>query len=213
MPVEKWTPERRRALTRTALLDAAAEVFAERGYQGASLDEIAEAAGFTRGAIYSNFDGKEDLFLRVMERRNDELFQRYADLLEDAPDGETVVDDASLHDIADLWSTSQAGDDIGLRLLLEFRLLALRSEPVRQRLAEFERQTEDTVAQLVERLHGRTGLNLRIPVADFATLLYACQQGLQQHIATCSGDHKGLFETLLQLLVPAATEPAPPRRG
>ena len=51
MPVERWTPERRRELTRTALIEAAAQVFARRGFYGASLDEIAETAGFTRGAI------------------------------------------------------------------------------------------------------------------------------------------------------------------
>ena len=60
--VEKWTPERRRQLTRDTLIEAAAAVFARRGFHGASLDEIAETAGFTRGAIYKNFADKEDLF-------------------------------------------------------------------------------------------------------------------------------------------------------
>src|SRR5438132_7088046 len=67
--VEKWTPQRRRELTRHALLDAASQVFAQRGFEGASLEEIAETAGYTRGAIYKNFDGKEDLFLAVLDRR------------------------------------------------------------------------------------------------------------------------------------------------
>ena len=49
---ERWTQERRRQHTRELLLDAAEEVFARRGFEGASLEEIAEAAGYTRGAIY-----------------------------------------------------------------------------------------------------------------------------------------------------------------
>ena len=67
-PVERWTPERRRALTRDTLVGSAAAVFARRGYEGASLEEIADAAGFTRGAIYKNFGGKEDLFFAVADR-------------------------------------------------------------------------------------------------------------------------------------------------
>ncbi len=69
--VEKLTPARRREMTRAALLDAAETVFARRGFEGASLDEIAEAAGFTRGAIYKNFDGKEDLFFALFDREID----------------------------------------------------------------------------------------------------------------------------------------------
>src|SRR5438270_14084196 len=69
--VDKLTPERRRELTRTTLIDAAADVFAKRGFHFASLDEIAETAGFTRGAIYKNFENKEELFFAVIERRID----------------------------------------------------------------------------------------------------------------------------------------------
>ena len=68
---EKWTRERRRELTRTALIDSAMEVFGRRGFEGASLDEIAENAGFTRGAIYKNFASKEELFFAVMDHFNE----------------------------------------------------------------------------------------------------------------------------------------------
>ena len=63
--------EEQRAQTRLDLLDAAARVFAERGYHGASVDLVAEAAGYTKGAVYSNFDSKEDLFLELLDRRID----------------------------------------------------------------------------------------------------------------------------------------------
>src|SRR5438105_13617480 len=86
MAVERLTPERRRELTRSALVEAAADVFARRGYDGASLEEIAEAAGFTRGAIYSNFGSKEDLMLAVVERYNETLVGAFSDTLERATD-------------------------------------------------------------------------------------------------------------------------------
>ena len=55
---ERWTQERRRQHTRDLLLDAAEEVFAKKGFEGASLEEIADTAGYTRGAIYKHFGGK-----------------------------------------------------------------------------------------------------------------------------------------------------------
>src|SRR5215216_2304050 len=71
--VRPLTPERRRQLTRDTLIDAAAEAFARRGIRAASLDEIAAADGFTKGAIYSNFGGKEEPLLAVGEERGERM--------------------------------------------------------------------------------------------------------------------------------------------
>src|SRR5690349_5506869 len=96
--VEKLTPERRRQMTRDALVDAAAEVFVRRGFDAASLDEIAETAGFTRGAIYKHFDNKEDLFLAVFDRVNDRVLGAFSSLLER---GKDVFFDT--HTLAQMW--------------------------------------------------------------------------------------------------------------
>ena len=71
--VERWTRERRLEHTRSLLLDAAEEVFAEKGFMAASLDDIAHAAGYTKGAIYKHFAAKEDLFLAVLARHEERL--------------------------------------------------------------------------------------------------------------------------------------------
>src|SRR4051794_16369585 len=55
--------------TREKLLDAAAQVFAEKGYASSSMDDIAAAAGMTKGALYWNFEGKEALFHALIEER------------------------------------------------------------------------------------------------------------------------------------------------
>src|ERR1700756_5756827 len=78
MPLEPLTPERRRAMTRDHLLAAAAEVFGRRGYHAATLDEVAEAAGFSKGAVYSNFASKEDLFLALLRQRGAQLVSEFA---------------------------------------------------------------------------------------------------------------------------------------
>ena len=72
LPPESAPPSRARRPTREVvrrrLLDAALQVFAEQGFASASLDQVAEAAGLTKGAIYSNFAGKDDLFFAMMAR-------------------------------------------------------------------------------------------------------------------------------------------------
>src|ERR1700716_623962 len=68
----RMTREQSKANTRERLPAAARSVFASSGFHGASVEEIASKAGFSTGALYSNFDGKEDLFLVLMEREIDE---------------------------------------------------------------------------------------------------------------------------------------------
>ena len=70
-----------RADTRAALLDAGARVFIERGFQGASIEAIAAEAGYTRGAFYSNFESKEELFAELMQER---VYSRYRQMAERA---------------------------------------------------------------------------------------------------------------------------------
>ena len=79
--VERWTRERRLEHTRTLLLDAAEEVFAEKGFTPATLDDIASAAGYTKGAIYKHFGTKEDLFLAVSDRYWRRYFDNFAEVL------------------------------------------------------------------------------------------------------------------------------------
>src|ERR1700719_1087305 len=75
----RMTREQSKAATRERLLDAARSVFAASGFHGASVEEVAAAAGFSTGALYSNFEGKEDLFLALMEREIDEHAREIAD--------------------------------------------------------------------------------------------------------------------------------------
>src|SRR3954466_15709440 len=117
MAIEKLTRERRRELTRNALLEAARHVFAQRGFAGASLEEIAETAGFTRGAIYKNFENKEELFFAVIQRRIDAQLSRFREVL--AEDRSAAVDPARLTGI---WEEVLAFDKGWFALDLEFRL-------------------------------------------------------------------------------------------
>src|SRR3954471_24870815 len=82
--MERLSRDQRKAMTRELLLDAAATVFGRRGVHGASVEEIAAEAGFTTGAVYSNFSGKEDLFLALFERHTAEEVRKYDQLFASA---------------------------------------------------------------------------------------------------------------------------------
>src|SRR3954468_12512488 len=68
---QRLTREEKKAQTRERLIEAAARVFAEKGFATTSLDEVAEAAGLTKGAVYSNFENKEDLVTAVLKAHQD----------------------------------------------------------------------------------------------------------------------------------------------
>src|SRR5919201_966302 len=110
MAVEPLTPERRRALTREHLLEAAAVTFARQGFHRASLDEVAAAAGFSKGAVYSNFKNKENLFLTLLEERLQREFATARDAL---------THDAAVPELSELVSHLMWDDD-WTALQLEF---------------------------------------------------------------------------------------------
>ena len=82
--VTRLSRSQRQEQTRAQLLDAALRVFLRRGFHGASLDEIAEEAGYTTGAVYSNFKGKDDLFLAVLDAEAHRRFPLHSVLMLDA---------------------------------------------------------------------------------------------------------------------------------
>ena len=130
---ERWTRERRLEHTRSLLLDAAEDVFAEKGFAPATLDDIAHAAGYTKGAIYKHFATKEDLFLAVSDRYWRRYFDNFAEVMSSA---EQVGVARTRRDRAARWR--QLSHDRGAEhaaLGHEFTLYLLRNPDVRERVA------------------------------------------------------------------------------
>src|SRR2546421_6811453 len=107
------------ARTRDELLAAAARVFKRRGYERASVAEIVEQAGYSHGAVYSNFEGKEDLFLAVYERW---VAERVADIEATWSQGGTLAERARA--VADDWMRWLESDPAPFLLRLEFAVRA-----------------------------------------------------------------------------------------
>ncbi|HUI48134.1 MAG TPA: helix-turn-helix domain-containing protein, partial [Acidimicrobiia bacterium] len=135
MTVERWTPERRRQRTKDALLDAAASVFAKRGFHGASLDEIAETAGYTRGAIYKHFADKEELLHQVCVRLNERMLAEF----DEVPGTDPPFGDFDVAEVTEHWRAMVDRDAEFRIVMLEFQLYAMRNPKIRERAFEFSR--------------------------------------------------------------------------
>jgi AcrR family transcriptional regulator len=167
---ERWTRERRLEHTRSLLLDAAEEVFAEKGFTPATLDDIAHAAGYTKGAIYKHFATKEDLFLAVSDRYWRRYFDNFAEVLSAA----TEVGAPELDAIAQRWR--QLSIDRGAEhaaLGHEFTLYLLRNPDARERVAGKRREVVEALASFVVEGMDRLGGTPLIRPLTFAQVLVA----------------------------------------
>jgi AcrR family transcriptional regulator len=195
VPVQKLTPERRRQMTRDALLDAAADAFAKRGFHGASLDEIAESAGFTRGAIYKNFTGKEELFLEVMQRFNERFLAEYRDLLRGQ-----AFDAIDVGAVAKKWREALTADPNFIALELEFNLYVLRNPEVRSLVLAKRRQNWQMVTEFMGDQAEATAYDLPIPVEDLAAMFLSASDGFA--IASAFEPRNAeLWEPFMELLM------------
>ncbi len=179
MAIERLTPSRRRELTRRNLLEAAAVVFSREGFHGASLDEVAAAAGFTKGAVYSNFKSKEDLFLALLEDRVAEgLAVAEAARQADAALPPDARDDDPLANIRDVMSYPRWWDRNWTLLYLAFVLYAARNPAAQAKLAESLRRSHDEAARMIEKELERSGVTSQLPLDEMATVSVAVFEGL-----------------------------------
>jgi AcrR family transcriptional regulator len=192
--VERLTRERRRQQTRDVLVQAATEVFARRGYEGASLEEIAETAGFTRGAIYKHFAGKEDLFFAVIDDYNERVIEAFRAIAPASPDAR----EWDVSKLADLWRESVVEFDDLSAIGLEFQLYELRNPSARERGVVHRRKNRELVAAFIEEVADRAGMTLRLPAPTLAGVILAAADGLSYAARVDGEDH--LFAAFLEVL-------------
>jgi AcrR family transcriptional regulator len=167
------TRKERQEQTREELVTAAARVFARRGYHKATVEEIAAQAGFSTGAVYSNFDGKEELFLAIADRQ---VQDRVAEI-------EAVADAAAGEGDADTETTNQfrafleADPDWPL-LFYEFWSLSVRNPELQGELAKRRDAIRDALADTLERVANELDFQLRFPAPALATAIAASLNGL-----------------------------------
>lgn len=201
---------RRRTQTRARLLAAAHEVFAEVGMGAASVEMICERAGFTRGAFYSNFDSKEDLFLALITQMTEAKLEEVAGRVRDL-DPETSSGPVEPSTLVRQVVGASLGEQMEPQLISEIRTQALRDPRLAAAYLAWQDALRVRVQDIVSQVVTSFGLRLRLPVDETAQLLLdatedtctrARLQGLDQ-----SGTSEVLNERLERLVVALVEAP------
>jgi AcrR family transcriptional regulator len=204
----RLTRAERQAQTRQALLDAAAQVFVERGFLASSVEAITEQAGFTRGAFYSNFGSKEELFAELLQQR---VYDVYRGMAERSAAG----DNPSLRETGEQLARIQAepqGQWL-FRLWLELLAHAGRDEGFRAIAAGFWSQTRAMTALGIKRVYDEAGQELPAAPDHLATATIALDIGLAlQHFVDPEGAPLELYPELYELLFEPLRPPREPAR-
>jgi AcrR family transcriptional regulator len=167
------TRKQRQEQTREDLVAAAARVFARRGYHKATVEEIAAVAGFSTGAVYSNFDGKEQLFLAIADRQ---VGDRVAEITAVADAAESQGDAGT--EAADQFRAFLEADPDWPLLFYEFWSLSVRNPELQEELAKRRDAIRDALADTLERVARELGFELRFPAPALATAIAASLNGL-----------------------------------
>ncbi|WP_026403788.1 TetR/AcrR family transcriptional regulator [Actinomadura rifamycini] len=197
-------PARRvpREEVRRRLLAEAVRVFTERGYDDARIEDIAHAAGFTKGAVYSNFGGKRELFGAVLgQGAEDEL----ATVTAEIGGGGT---DALIERIAALITARIVTDTGHGQLGLEFAARAARDEETRAVLAPMRRAQRDNAARAVAEVSDRTGAGPAVPAELAGLILHCLTNGLvNEHLADPEGVTADVIERAFIAVLTALLPP------
>jgi AcrR family transcriptional regulator len=194
MAMNARMPRPRRDEVRSRVLAAAATVFAQRGFSGASIDEIAAEAGFTKGAVYSNFASKDELFLALMDV---EVKARVDRVLANAS-----TDQRAAIAIGDrLAQVSMEQPDWQL-LFLEFWLRAIREPVVREQFVAHRRALRASIAEAIRQAFAGDEGSWTWSAEELTVLVLALSNGLAiEALADPTGVPDGLFGRALDRLV------------
>lgn len=206
MPPTPLPPRRRRENTRARLLEAGREVFAEKGIRRVTVDELVAAAGFTRGAFYSNFSSIEELFFAVFEDQAGRMLAAVRAAIESVPAGEFSLESVgvifeSLHPYGLQWYLIHT----------EFVLLALRNEEARVVLAEHSRRFRSELVEVIGDVLTRLERRATIPleqVTETSVALYM-HSIAQEHLGERTLGPDELIDSVLPRLVLGLSEPVP----
>ncbi len=200
----RLTREQSKANTRERLLAAARSVFARSGFHGASVEEIASGAGFSTGALYSNFDGKEDLFLALMEREIDEHAREISEAVRDRA---SVAERAAGG--ARRWMTMIEREPDLLLLFMEFWAYGVRDAQIRPKVAAQFAHMREVLTRLIADGVCEFDLELDIPAEQLAVAIDALADGIaRQKLADPAAVPDELMGRVLSLLFAGATRPA-----
>ena len=192
-----------RQQTRERLLHAAKDVFARQGYRRASVEQIASQAGYTIGALYSNFAGKEELLLALLEQQVGRIAERVVNAAVAAGDPAE-----KLRAGAREWMTFLEEEPELYALMIEFWTIWVRDSEQRPRHAQRFAAVRTYIGGLIQEKADELGVSMRLPPEQIGAVVLALADGLAlQHLANPRAVPKDLYPTVLPILVQALEEP------
>jgi AcrR family transcriptional regulator len=201
----RLTRHQQRLRTRERLLDSALEVFEARGYDESSLEDIAERAGYTRKAVYSNFSGKSELLLEIVERRFQSHIERIEALLEEA----TSTERKTL-DVGSVFGEYLSQERAWGKLFHEFCSVASRDERIGPRFRACFRARKRVIVRLLENEARSRGLEFTIPIERLVMGIFALFTGLSvEKMIDPEEVDEALFGEMLGLLASSAMASKP----
>ncbi|MFC4009944.1 TetR/AcrR family transcriptional regulator [Nonomuraea purpurea] len=169
MTRKRLTREESRQETRTRLLAAAEELFAERGVNGASVEQIAERAGYSRGAFYGNFADKHELVVELLKQRT----------MRELDEVTAITREQDPYAALRAWHKDRAANLLGwMSLRTELILYALRTPSFRPQLAQRERLARDAHTGSIETTFASLGITPPADPAFLALIVHALEDGL-----------------------------------
>lgn len=197
--------EQRTERNRGLVLAAAREVFLDRGYHAATLEDIAERAGFSKGIVYSQFESKADLFLALLDARIADRANENAELVRD------LSGEAGIRAIIEHGTRLARSDPRWSLALMEFRIHAARDPDLRARYAAAHEVTITRVAALFDELYERAGRRPPQPSPMLARFMLALAAGLDlERASDPSTEADAIVESVISGMF--TPRPAPVRR-
>ncbi len=178
--IHRLSRDERKQETRRQLVEAAARVFAAEGFEAASLDKVAEAAGFTKGAVYSNFRDKTDLFMAIIERRVEDQVRGSVEAFRNVTLQQAL-------EALDAASEGEGFDPGWLMLVGEFWLHAMRHPEARAALAAEYARARALSTEMIAAKYAEAGDTPPMPPRDIAIVLEALGIGLGFQVAIDPG--------------------------
>jgi AcrR family transcriptional regulator len=169
---------------RDLVLAAARRMFLACGYHGASLEQISDEAGFSKGVVYSQFASKADLFLALLEQRIEERAEENSRFVEQLVTRDGLGLDQGLEALAEHVSRRDRADAEWGLLVIEFRVHAARNPELNHRYSEVHERTVAGVARVVARIYDRAGEALPLPASELARMLLTVAAGARLEQAT-----------------------------
>jgi len=170
----RLTREQSRDQTRQRLLDAALAIFMKKGFVAASVEDVAAAAGYTRGAFYSNFASKPELFLELLKREHDAIMSRMRSVFEDGDASRADMEARVVQYYSQIYRENKC-----FLLWIEAKLHASRDSEFRARFNAFMRELRQTTTDYISAFSERVGTPLPMPADQLALGLIALCDGMQ----------------------------------